>query len=90
MKLYKMIEIYLKYENIHTIRAINGFIYINNHVNSCINRILSVSSSIFIFFIFSIFLLSDLTSERGILTVISFFITAFISSPCHSLAHEQA
>ena len=52
MKLYKMIEIYLKYDNIHTIRTVNAFLYINNHVNSCINIMLSVSSSIFVFFIF--------------------------------------
>ena len=37
-----MIEIYLKYNNMHTIRTINAFICINNHVNSCINSMLSV------------------------------------------------
>ena len=36
MKLYEMIEIYLKYDNMHTIGVINVFICINNHVNSCI------------------------------------------------------
>ena len=41
IKLYKMIEIYLKYGNMHTIRKINAFICINNHVNSCINSMLS-------------------------------------------------
>ena len=41
LKLYKMIEIYLKYDNMHTIRTINAFICINNHVNSCINSMLS-------------------------------------------------
>ena len=41
MKLCKMIEIYLKYDNMHTIRTINAFICINNHVNLCINSILS-------------------------------------------------
>ena len=40
-KLCKMIEIYLKYDNMHIIRTINAFIYINNHVNSCIDRMLS-------------------------------------------------
>ena len=45
MKLYKRIEIYLKYDNMHTIRTINACIYINNHVNSCINNMLSVGSS---------------------------------------------
>ena len=42
MKLYKMIEIYLKYDNMHTIRTINAFIFINNHANSCINSMLSI------------------------------------------------
>ena len=40
MKLCKMIEIYLKYDNIHTIGVINAFICINNHVNSCIKCML--------------------------------------------------
>ena len=43
MKLYKMIEIYLKYDNMHTFGIINTFICINNHVNSCINSMLSVT-----------------------------------------------
>ena len=43
MKLYKMIEISLKYDNMHTFGVINAFIYINNHVNSCINSMLSVA-----------------------------------------------
>ena len=46
MKLYKMIEIYLKYDNMHTIRTINAFICINNHVNSCINSMLSTPPSL--------------------------------------------
>ena len=41
MKLCKMIEIYLKYDNMHIIGILNVFIYINNHVNSCINSMLS-------------------------------------------------
>ena len=41
MKLYKMIEIYLKYDNMHTFGVISDFICINNHVNSCINSMLS-------------------------------------------------
>ena len=45
MKLYKMIEIYLKCDNINTIRIINASICINNHVNSCINSMLSMSMS---------------------------------------------
>ena len=42
MKLCKMIELYLKYNNMHTIRTVNAFICINNHVNLCINSMLSV------------------------------------------------
>ena len=41
MKWYKMIEIYLKYDNMHTFGIINAFNCINNHVNSCINSMLS-------------------------------------------------
>ena len=44
MKLCKMIEIYLKYDKMHTIRTINAFICLNNHVNSCINNMLSTLS----------------------------------------------
>ena len=40
MKLCKMIEIYLKYDKMHTIRKISAFICINNHVNLCINSML--------------------------------------------------
>ena len=36
-----MIEIYLKYDNMQTNGIINAFICINNHVNSCINSMLS-------------------------------------------------
>ena len=43
MKLHKMIEMYLKYDNMHTNGIINALIYINNHVNSCINCMLSVN-----------------------------------------------
>ena len=43
MKLYKMIEIYLKNDNMHALRKINAFICTNNHVNSCINSMLSAS-----------------------------------------------
>ena len=35
MKLHTMIEIYLKYDNMHTNVIINDFICINNRVNSC-------------------------------------------------------
>ena len=43
MKLCKMIEIYLKYDNMDTVGIINTFIFINNHVNSWINSMLSHS-----------------------------------------------
>ena len=36
-----MIEIYLKYDNMHAFGMINDFICINNHVNSSINNMLS-------------------------------------------------
>ena len=42
MKLCKMVEMYLKYDNMHTIGTINAFICINNHVNSCIKCMLSI------------------------------------------------
>ena len=42
MKLHTMIEMYLKYDNMHAIGTINAFICINNHVNSCINSMLSI------------------------------------------------
>ena len=45
MKLSKIIEIYLKYDNMHTIRIINAFICINNHVNSCLKCMLSLDQS---------------------------------------------
>ena len=51
MKLWKMIEIYLKYDNMHTIRKINAFICINNHVNSCINSMLSMTMPKFLSFL---------------------------------------
>ena len=36
-----MIEIYLKYDNMHIFGISNAFIYINNHLISCINSMLS-------------------------------------------------
>ena len=41
MKWYKMIEIYLKYDNMHIFGMIIAFNCINNHVISCINSMLS-------------------------------------------------
>ena len=38
-----MIEIYLKYDNMHTNGTLNALICINNYVNSCINCMLSQS-----------------------------------------------
>ena len=46
MKWYKMIEIYLKYDNMPIFGMINAFICINNHVISCINSMLSHIRSI--------------------------------------------
>ena len=44
MKLHTMIEVYLKYDNMHINGTINAFICIKNHVNSCIKWILSGGS----------------------------------------------
>ena len=41
MNLHKMIEIYLKYDNMHIFVVINALICINNHVITCINSMLS-------------------------------------------------
>ena len=41
-----MIEIYLKYDNMHIFGMISAFICINNHVISCINNMLSEFSMI--------------------------------------------
>ena len=41
MKLHTVIEMYLKYDNMHINGTLNAFICINNHVNSCINCMLS-------------------------------------------------
>ena len=43
MNLHKMIEIYLKYDNMHIFVMINALICINNYVITCINSMLSVS-----------------------------------------------
>ena len=43
MKLHTMIEMYLKYDIMHAIGTINAFIRITNHINSCINCMLSLS-----------------------------------------------
>ena len=42
MHLYKMIEILLKYDNMHIIGVINALNCINNHIITCINSMLSV------------------------------------------------
>ena len=41
MNLYKMIEILLKYDNMHIIGVINALNCINNHIITCINSMLS-------------------------------------------------
>ena len=41
MKLFKMIEMYLKYDDMYTNVILNAFICINNHINSCIKCMLS-------------------------------------------------
>ena len=46
MKLHIMIEIYLKYDNMHTNGIINVFICVNNHVNLCIKYMLSITAEI--------------------------------------------
>ena len=42
MNLHKMIEIFLKDDNMHTFIMINALICINNYVITCINSMLSV------------------------------------------------
>ena len=42
MNLYKMIEILLKYDNMHIIGVINALNCINNHIITCINSMLSL------------------------------------------------
>ena len=42
MKLHTIIEMYIKYDNMHTNRIINPFVCINNYVNLCIKCMLSV------------------------------------------------
>ena len=44
LKLYKMIEMHSKYNNMYTNIIFNALNCINNHVNSCINCMLSRSS----------------------------------------------
>ena len=44
MKLQTMMEVYLKYDNMHINGTINVFICIKNHLNSCIKCILSGAS----------------------------------------------
>ena len=55
LTLYKMIQMHLKYHNMHTNEIFNALIFINNHVNLCINsmsstqecrRLMNVSSII--------------------------------------------
>ena len=41
LKLHKMIDIYLKFDNMHTNKIFNALICINTRVNSCTNCMLS-------------------------------------------------
>ena len=41
MNLYKMIELLLKYDNMHIFVMINALIFMNNYVITCINSMLS-------------------------------------------------
>ena len=45
LKLHKMIDMHLNYDNMHTNGIFNALIYINNHVNSCINCMLYTSTT---------------------------------------------
>ena len=50
MNLHKMIEIYLKDDNMHIFVMINALICINNYVITCINSMLSYMRAYFQFF----------------------------------------
>ena len=41
LKLHKMLDMHLKYDNMYTNRIFNALICINNHINSYINCMLS-------------------------------------------------
>ena len=43
LKLHKMIEMYLKDDNMHTSGIFNALICINNHLNLCTNCMLSIT-----------------------------------------------
>ena len=43
LKMYEMIDMHSKYDNMHNNGIIYALICINNHVNSCINCMLSMS-----------------------------------------------
>ena len=45
LKLHKMIDMHLKYDNMHTNGTFNVLNCMNNHVDSCINCMLSTSTS---------------------------------------------
>ena len=44
VKLHEMIDIHLKYDNMHISGLFYALIYINNYVNSCINCMLSTNT----------------------------------------------
>ena len=45
LKLNKMIDMHLKFNNMHINRILNALNCINNHLNSCINYMLSITST---------------------------------------------
>ena len=48
-KLHIMIEMYSKYDNMHTNRIFNALNCINNHVTSCINCMLSMGFNSYLY-----------------------------------------
>ena len=73
MNLHKMIEIYLKDDNMHIFVMINALICINNYVITCINSMLSNSPLSFVVLCYLILSFSALYSLSFCLTVISSF-----------------
>ena len=87
MKLCKMIEIYLKYDNMHIIRTINAFICINKHINSCINNMLSLFTSLFYL---HHFLITRTREQTRPLSSTSFASTLPAAPVCLSTLHSPS
>ena len=51
LKLHKMIEMHSKYDNMHKNRIFNALNYINNHINSFINCMLSGGNLKYLYFV---------------------------------------